>query len=88
MGEDLVKELQIELMDVASFLAKKGLKFDFDPRCVGLSKDIKIKYFLGEFEMDSENKFVNFKENQAKIQEFFEELRGGIKEEVLVDANR
>lgn len=61
MGEELLKELQLELMNLASYLAKKGIKFGFDPKCVGLSRDIKIKYFLGEFVVDYENKFANFK---------------------------
>lgn len=33
-------------MNLASYLAKKGIKFRFDPKAVGLSRDIKIKYFL------------------------------------------
>lgn len=67
MGDDLVKELQLELMNLASFLSKNGVKFIFDPKCVGLSQDIKIKYFLNEFAMDYDNKFSNFKENEQQI---------------------
>lgn len=50
-------------MNLASYLAKNGVKFAFNPQCVGLSRDIKIKYFLAEFSIDYENKFVAFKEN-------------------------
>lgn len=67
MGEELLKELQLELMNLASFLAKRGVKFVFDPKCVGLSQDIKVKYFLAEFAMDYENKFANFKDNEHRI---------------------
>ena len=48
---------------MAGYLTGCGVKFNFDPKCVGLSKDIKIKYFLKEFSIDSENKLANYKEN-------------------------
>jgi len=37
------------LTSLAGYLTGKGVKFIFDPKCVGLNKDIKIKYFLKEF---------------------------------------
>lgn len=67
-------------MSLATFLSRKGVKFVFDPKCVGLSRDIKIKYFLGEFAMDYDNKFANFKQNEQLILEFIEDLKGAEKE--------
>ena len=61
MGEELIKELQFQLLNLTSYLTQNGVKFTFSPRCVGLSKDITIKYFLNEFAIDHENKFINYK---------------------------
>lgn len=46
MGEEFVKELQFQMLNVSSYLSQQGIKFVFNPKSVGLSKDIKIKYFL------------------------------------------
>jgi len=56
-------------------LAGNGIKFTFDPKCMGLSKDIKIKYFLKEFSIDNENKLTNYKDNEKKISNFFQQLK-------------
>ena len=50
-------------MNLVGYLTSNGLNFNFDPCCVGLSKDIKIKYFLKEFTIHNENKLANYKEN-------------------------
>ena len=70
-----MEELQFELMNLANYLAQSGIKFRFDGRCVGLSKDIKIKYFLREFAIDNENKLVHYRENEARIIAYFEKIR-------------
>ena len=75
MGDELVKELQFELLALANYLTNNGIRFAFEPQCVGLSKDIKIKYFLTEFAIDHQNKLANYKDNEEKINEYFEELR-------------
>jgi len=56
---------------MASYLTKHNIKFRFDPKCLGLSKDIKVKYFLHEFAIDTERKMVNYKEAEEEIMAFF-----------------
>lgn len=50
------------MLTLANYLAQNNIKFHFDPYCLGLSKEIKIKYFLHEFCIDSEKKIAGFKE--------------------------
>ena len=72
------------MLNLASFLSHKGFKFTFNPHCVGLSQDIKVKYFLNEFAIDKENKLSNYKENEKLINNFFDDLiqpeKGSIEE--------
>ena len=49
------------MLSLANYLANKNIKFNFDPKCVGMDKDMKIKYFLQEFMLDSDNKMNNYK---------------------------
>jgi hypothetical protein len=39
-------------MEVAEYLTRCSLKFEFDPACVGLTKEMTVKYFLNEFTVD------------------------------------
>jgi hypothetical protein len=50
------------MLNLASYLTQNGIKFKFDPNNIGLSKEIKLKYFLNEFSIDNDKKMLNFKE--------------------------
>ena len=63
------------MLTLASFLTQHSIKFRFDPCSLGLSKDIKIKYFLHEFMIDSESKIANFKKVEGEILDFFQDFR-------------
>ena len=63
------------MTSLAGYLTSNGVKFAFDPKCVGLSKEIKIKYFLKEFSIDNDNKLANYKDNEKKISNFFHQLK-------------
>lgn len=49
------------MLSLASYLTQRNIKFNFDPRCLGLDNEMKVKYFLQEFMIDSERKMDNFK---------------------------
>jgi len=49
------------MLSLASFLTQQRIKFSFNPRCLGLDPELKVKYFLNEFMIDSQNKMSNFK---------------------------
>jgi hypothetical protein len=49
------------MLSLANYLTQKNIKFSFDARCLGLDKEMKVKYFLQEFMIDSERKMDNFK---------------------------
>ncbi len=34
------------MLDLTRYLAKQDIKYHFDPKCIGLSKEIKVKYFM------------------------------------------
>lgn len=34
------------MLNLASYLTQNGIRFKFDPLNLGLSKEIKVKYFL------------------------------------------
>jgi len=53
MGDDLMEEIYFQMLNLASYLTQHGIKFKFDPANIGLSKDIKLKYFLNEFSIDN-----------------------------------
>lgn len=42
------------MVDLAEDLTRMGIKYTFNPDCLGLSKDMTIKYFLNEFTIDFE----------------------------------
>lgn len=63
------------MLEVATYLTQHSIKFRFDPKCIGLSKSIKVKYFLHEFMVDTDNKMNNYKEVQAEIVAFFKEFK-------------
>lgn len=75
LGDDVVEELELAMVGLANYLTSQGIRFVFDPRCLGLSRDIRVKYFLNEFAVDHERKLANFKEVQADIRQFFLEFR-------------
>ena len=56
------------MMSLARYLTKQDIKFRFDPDCLGLSKDIKVKYFLTEFMIDSENQNEYYDQVAAEIE--------------------
>ena len=49
------------MLSLANYLTKNNIKFNFDFRCLGLDKEMKVKYFLQEFMVDSEKKMDNYK---------------------------
>ena len=63
------------MLNLATYLTQNGLKFKFNPKNIGLSKDIKVKYFLSEFAIDNEKKLANYKEVEEDILRFFSEFR-------------
>jgi hypothetical protein len=63
------------MLNLTFYLTERGIKFLFDPDNVGLSKDIKIKYFLKDFSIDTENKFANYKETSEAVVEYFTEFK-------------
>lgn len=71
LGEDFVDDLEFQLLSLASFLTQQNIKFSFDPRCMGLDSELKVKYLLNEFMVDSQNKMSNFKVVEGEIGSFF-----------------
>jgi Lon protease-like protein len=63
------------MLTLANYLTQHNIRFHFDPAALGLSKDIKIKYFLHEFMIDSDRKMLSFKEVEQEIMEFFQAFR-------------
>jgi hypothetical protein len=53
------------MVSLAGYLTQQGIKFRFDPGLLGLSKEIKVKYFLSEFAIENEAKMNSFKEEEA-----------------------
>lgn len=49
------------MLNLATYLTQAGIRFRFEPRNLGLSRDIKVKYFLDEFSIDAERKLLNYK---------------------------
>ena len=75
------------MLSLANYLTQKNVKFRFDPNNLGLSKEIKVKYFLNEFVLDDENKMTNYKQAEEQITDFFKDFRTrkAKPEEELVD---
>lgn len=87
LGEDILDELQEQMIALTRYLTKHNIKFHFDPDCLGLSKDIKVKYFLQEFMVDSENQNEYYEEVTAEIEEYFQDFKTtyGREEEASTD---
>ncbi len=75
IGDDIIEELEFEMLALANYLTQHNIKFRFDPNCIGLSKSIRVKYFLHEFMIDGESKMSNYKEVEAEIVAFFKEFK-------------
>ena len=75
VGDDLVEQLELEMVCLARYLSQAGIKFRFNPSNVGLSQEIKLKYFLADFTVDVEGHEQNFKEAEAEIRAFFTEFK-------------
>lgn len=52
VNEDLLDSLEEQMVELAESLTRSSIKFAFDPECLGLSKDMTVKYFLKEFNLD------------------------------------
>ena len=63
------------MLTLANFLTQQNIKFSFDPGCLGLDSEMKVKYFLQEFSVDSQNKMNNFKVLEGEISSFFREFK-------------
>lgn len=48
------------MVELAENLTRSSIKFVFDPECLGLSKDMTVKYFLKEFNLDFEDQEQHF----------------------------
>ena len=68
------------MLNLATYLTQAGIRFRFEPRNLGLSRDIKVKYFLDEFSIDAERKLLNYKEAEEAIVRFFGDFREQEKE--------
>ena len=75
IGDEMIEKLQLEMMNLATSLAHQGIRFHFNPHCIGLSRDITIKYFLSDFSYDPENKMEGFKETSLQILNFFNDFK-------------
>ena len=62
-----MEELYMQMLNLTSYLTQNGIKFKFDPSSMGLSKDIKLKYFLSEFSFDNDKKISNYKQTEEEI---------------------
>lgn len=63
------------MLSLANYLTQNGIRFVFDPDCLGLSKDIRVKYFLNEFSVDHERKLANYKEAEEEVVRFFSDFK-------------
>lgn len=68
------------MLNLATYLTQAGIRLRFEPRNLGLSRDIKVKYFLDEFSIDAERKLLNYKEAEEAIVRFFGDFRDQEKE--------
>jgi hypothetical protein len=75
LGDDVLEELEFEMLNLATYLTQAGIRFRFEPRKIGLSSNIKVKYFLDEFSIDAERKLLNYKEAEEAIVRFFGDFR-------------
>ena len=46
VDEELFGTLEEQMIELAEYLTRSSIKFKFNPNCLGLSKDMSIKYFL------------------------------------------
>ncbi len=63
------------MLSLANYLTQNGIRFKFDPKHLGLSKEIKVKYFLSEFAIDHDKKLAYYKEVEEDIVKFFGDFR-------------
>jgi hypothetical protein len=63
------------MLNLTFYLTENGIKFLFDPNNLGLSKEIKIKYFLKDFSFDSDNKLANYKEIADAVTKYFTDFK-------------
>jgi hypothetical protein len=68
------------MLNLATYLTQAGIRFRFEPRNLGLSREIKVKYFLDEFSIDTERKLLNYKEAEEAIVRFFGDFKDQEKE--------
>ena len=68
------------MLNLATYLTQAGIRFRFEPRNLGLSREIKVKYFLDEFSIDNERKLLNYKEVEEAIVRYFGDFRDQVKE--------
>ena len=68
------------MLNLATYLTQTGIRFRFEPGNLGLSREIKVKYFLDEFSIDADRKLLNYKEAQEGIVRFFGDFRDQEKE--------
>ena len=54
VNEELLVGLEEQMVQLAEHLTRMGIKYAFDPDCLGLCKDMRVKYFLNEFTIDSD----------------------------------
>jgi len=62
VNEEMVHILKQQLIDLTEYLTRLSINFQFNPRSIGLGKDLSIKYFLNEFCIDLENQEANFQQ--------------------------
>jgi hypothetical protein len=55
VNEELLAALEEQMLELAEYLTRSSLKFDFNPDYLGLSGSMTIKYFLNEFSLDFED---------------------------------
>jgi hypothetical protein len=71
VNEDLLDSLEEQMLELAESLARSSIKFSFDPNCLGLSKDMTVKYFLKEFNLDFDDREEHFEQLRVEITKFF-----------------
>lgn len=76
VNEELLVGLEEQMVLLAEHLTRMGIKYAFDPDCLGLCKDMRVKYFLNEFTIDFDGQEEHFEELKADIHKFFKELKG------------
>jgi hypothetical protein len=63
------------MLSLSNYLTSMSIHFNFDPRCLGLDREMKVKYFLQEFMVDPDHKMDNFRTVERQISTFFKDFR-------------